>query len=193
MKCHYTTHAHQHGGGGCQEGGPLCDGATLEVTNPICDMMLPESQMSGRDGEEEDPLRHRRTDALAAVLETECGPGAGELGGATGDEDMGQGGGGSVECLLCGERGYDCESDVRGIGTPEGEEETEWGIGPPGWGGRRPGGVGPCGWCGAEKWGIGPPGGSGVQGRRLQGIGPPGVVEDLGVGYRAPWERCGRS
>ena len=70
-----------------------------------------------------------------------------------------RGEGGVVECLLCGERGYDCEGDVWGIGTPEGEEETEWGIGPPGWGGRRPGGVGPCGWCGAEKWGIGPPGG----------------------------------
>ena len=94
-------HAHQHGGGGCQEGGPLCDGATLEVTNLICDMMLPESQMSGRDGEEEDLPRHWRTDAPAAVLETECGPGAGELGGATGDEDMGQGGGGvwSAPCV----------------------------------------------------------------------------------------------
>ena len=52
-------HAHQHGGGGCQEGGPLCDGATIEVTDPECDMMLPESRMTGRDGDEEAPLRHQ--------------------------------------------------------------------------------------------------------------------------------------
>ena len=94
----------------------------MEVTNPTCDMMLPESQMSGRDGEEEDPLPHWRAATLDTMLKTECGPGAGELGGATGDGDMGQGGGGSVECLSCGERGYDCGSDVWGIGTPEGDD-----------------------------------------------------------------------
>ena len=138
-------HAHQHGRGGCQEGGPLCDGATIEVTNPTCDMMLPERQMSGRDGEEEAPLRHRRTDALVTVLETECGPGNGELGGATGDEDRGQEGVGMAECFLCGEKWCDCEGDGWGIGTPEGEEETEWGIGPPGRCGRPPGVAGPCG------------------------------------------------
>ena len=145
---------HTSMGGGCQEGGPLCDGANIEVTDPECDMMLPESQMSGRDGEEDDPLPQWRTAALATMLKTECGSGAGELGGATGDDDMGQGGGGSGECLLCGERGYDSEGDVWGIGTPEGEEETEWGIGPPVRDGGQPGGVGPCGWCGAEKWGT---------------------------------------
>ena len=61
-------HAHQHGGGGCQEGGPLCDGATIEVTDHTCDMMLPENQMAGWDGGEEAPLRHRGTEAGVAVL-----------------------------------------------------------------------------------------------------------------------------
>ena len=136
---------HTSMGGGCQEGGPLCDGAAIEVTDHTCDMMLPENQMTGWDGGEEAPLRHRGTEAGVAVPETECGIGTGDLRGVTGDENRGHEGEGRAECFLCGEVGCDCESDVRGIGTPEGEEGTEWGIGPPG-------GVE------APEWGIGPPG-----------------------------------
>ena len=137
--------------------------------------------MTGWAGEEEAPLRHRRTEAGVAVPEAECGTGTGDLRGATGDDDRGREGEGRVECFLCGEVGCDCESDVRGIGTPEGEEETEWGIGPPGWGGRLPGGVGPRGGGTPKKWGIGPPGGDGAEKR---GIGPPGGVEasEWGIG-----------
>ena len=149
-------HAHQHGGGGCQEGGPLCDGATIEVTDPECDMMLPESRMTGWDGDEEAPLRHQRT-------------------------ERGQEGAGMAECFLCGEEWCDCEGDGWGIGTPEGEEETEWGIGPPVRCGRQPGAAGPCGEGTLRKWGIGPPVGDGAEKR---GIGPPGGVEAW-EGHRA--------
>ena len=139
-------------------------------------MMLPESRMTGWDGDEEAPLRHQRTDALVTGMETESGPGTGERGGATGEEDRGQKGEGMVECFLCGEIGCDCEGGGWGIGTPEGEEETEWGIGPPGRCGRQPWGVGPCGGGTQRKWGIGPPGGDGAEQR---GIGPSGGVEAL--------------
>ena len=59
------------------------------MTDHTCDMMLPESQMTGWDGEEEAPLRHRRTEAGVAVPEAECGTGTGDLRGATGDDDIG--------------------------------------------------------------------------------------------------------
>ena len=55
-KAKRRTPMHTSMGGGA----PLSDGATIEVTDPTCDMMLPESQMPGRDGEEEAPLRRQR-------------------------------------------------------------------------------------------------------------------------------------
>ena len=123
-----------------------------------CEMMLPENQMTGWAGEEKAPLRLRRTEAAVAEADAECGTGTGDLRGATGDDDVGHEGDGMGECFLCGEVGCDCESDVWGIGTPGGGEETEWGIGPPGGGWKETGGCG-------TSWGG----------------------ESDGMGYRTPW------